>query len=273
MIIDQNTYLYGVLGKPIGHSLSPTIHNAAFSATGINAVYLAFETEDLEGSLKGASALGIKGMSVTIPFKSEVIPYLDKVDPIARKIGAVNTVINNGGRLEGYNTDALGALRALEEKTKVAGRSCIILGAGGAARAIGFVLKEKDVKLSVINRSLERGEELARSLRCSYVSLDNIEEVDANILVQTTPVGMYPHVDQCPVPEHIIKEGMVVMDIIYNPLETKLLRMAKARRCITISGFSMFIHQAAEQFRLWTGLVPPFGVMIRTLEKYFSVQQ
>lgn len=273
MIIDQNTNLYGVLGKPIGHSLSPIMHNAAFSTTGINAVYLAFETEDPEGALKGASALGIKGMSVTIPFKSEVIPYLDKVDPIARKIGAVNTVINNGGRLEGYNTDALGALRALEEKTEVAGRSCIILGAGGAARAIGFVLKEKDVKISVVNRSLERGEELARLLGCSYVSLDKIEEVDANILVQTTPVGMYPHIDQCPVPEHILKEGMVVMDIIYNPLETKLLRMATAKGCVTISGLSMFIHQAAEQFRLWTGLAPPFGAMTRAVEKYFSVQQ
>ena len=261
MIIDQNTNLYGVLGKPIGHSLSPIMHNAAFSTTGINAVYLAFETEDPEGALKGARALGIKGMSITIPFKSEVIPYLDKVDPIARKIGAVNTVINNCGRLEGYNTDALGALRALEEKIAVAGRSCIILGAGGAARAIGFVLKEKDVKISVVNRSLERGEELARLLGCSYVSLDKIEKVDANILVQTTPVGMYPHIDQCPVPEHILKEGMVVMDIIYNPLKTKLLRMAKARGCVTISGFSMFIHQAAEQFRLWIGLAPPVGVM------------
>jgi shikimate dehydrogenase len=258
---DQHTALYGVIGNPVRHSLSPTLHNAAFSATGLNAVYLAFEPEDIEACLRGIKTLGIKGTSVTIPFKTSVIPYLSDIDPLARQIGAVNTIVNTGGRLTGYNTDALGALKALEEEIILAGKSCILVGAGGAARAIGFILKQRGVAVSIVNRSRDRGQRLARSLGCDYIPLDDIEASEGDVLIQTTPVGMWPHVDECPVPERILKQGMVVMDIVYRPPETLLLRMARERGCTTISGLRMLIHQGAEQFRLWTGIDPPLAVM------------
>lgn len=267
MIIDQHTALYGVIGNPVRHSLSPALHNAAFSATSLNAVYLAFEIEDIEECVKGIRALGIKGTSITIPFKTAVMPFLDEIDPLARRIGAVNTIANDNGRLKGYNTDALGALKALEEKIKLPGMTCLIIGAGGAARAIGFMLKEQDVAVSIVNRSRKRGEALARSLGCPFVPLDEIRGAKGSILVQTTPVGMYPHIDQCPVPKSILKEGMVVMDIIYNPLETKLIRMSGALGCTTINGLHMFIHQGMEQFRLWTGLSAPLNRIQRALEE------
>ncbi|MCD4717985.1 MAG: shikimate dehydrogenase [Desulfobacterales bacterium] len=266
MTIDQHTSLYGVVGKPIGHSLGPAMHNAAFLEAGLDAVYLAFETEDMEGCLRGIRALGIKGISVTIPFKSRVIPYLDDVDPLAKKIGAVNTIINDDGRLAGYNTDALGAYRALNEKGVLPGKSCLVLGAGGAARAIGFTLKENGVDISVVNRSDARGNELARVLECPYIPLDRLGEHKADLLIQTTPVGMSPNIEECLVRKPVLREGMVVMDIIYNPLETRLLKMAKALGCVTISGLSMFVYQGSEQFRLWTGINPPVGTMRRAAE-------
>jgi shikimate dehydrogenase len=259
--VDQHTVLYGVIGNPVRHSLSPTLHNAAFSATGLNAVYLAFEPADIEACVRGIKTLGIKGTSVTIPFKTSVIPYLSDMDPLAKRIGAVNTIVNTNGGLRGYNTDALGALRALEEEINLVGKSCILVGAGGAARAIGFILKEKGVMLSVANRSRNTGEGLARSLGCNFIPLEDIEAARGDILIQTTPVGMWPHVDQCLVPERILKHGMVVMDIVYRPSETRLLRMAKKRGCTTINGLRMLIHQGAEQFRLWTGMNPPVAIM------------
>lgn len=259
--VDQHTELYGVIGNPVRHSLSPTLHNAAFSATGLNAVYLAFEPADIEACVRGIKTLGIKGTSVTIPFKTSVIPYLSEIDPLAKRIGAVNTIVSTDGGLRGYNTDALGALKALEEEVILAGKSCILVGAGGSARAVGFILKEKGVMLSVVNRSRNTGEGLARSLGCNFIPLEDIEAARGDILIQTTPVGMWPHVDQCPVPERILKQGMVVMDIVYRPSETRLLRMARKRGCTTISGLRMLIHQGAEQFRLWTGIDPPVAIM------------
>jgi shikimate dehydrogenase len=267
MIIDQHTALYGVIGNPVRHSLSPALHNAAFSATSLNAVYLAFETGDIEECVKGIRALGIKGTSITIPFKTAVMPFLDEIDPLAKRIGAVNTIVNDNGRLKGYNTDALGALKALEEKIKLPGMTCLIIGAGGAARAIGFMLKEQNVAVSIVNRSRKRGEALARSLGCPFMPLDEIRGAKGGLLVQTTPVGMYPHIDQCPVPENILEQGMVVMDIVYLPPETRLLKLAKNRGCVTIGGVDMFIRQGAEQFRLWTGIEPPVAFMSHALKE------
>ena len=267
MIIDQHTGLYGVIGNPVRHSLSPALHNAAFSATGLNAVYLAFETGDIEECLKGIRALGIKGASITIPFKTTVMPFLDEIDPLAKRIGAVNTIVNDSGRLKGYNTDALGALKALEENVKLPGMTCLIIGAGGAARAIGFMLKEQDVAVSIVNRSRKRGEALAASLGCPFVPLDEISGIKGGLLVQTTSVGMYPDIDQCPVPENILENGMVVMDIVYLPAETRLLNLARDRGCVIISGVDMFINQGAEQFRLWTDLDPPFASMRHALKE------
>ena len=270
MIIDQNTNLYGVVGYPIGQSLSPIMHNTAFDARGLNAVYLAFETRDIEGCVKGMKALGIRGMSVTIPHKTAVIPLLDGVDDLAKRIGAVNAIVNDDGRLVGYNTDAVGALRAMEEKIELSGKTCLLIGAGGAARAVGFVLKENGVKVEVANRSAEKGRALALSLSCPYIPLDELEKTGADILIHTTPVGMTPDTDVSLVPGQILKKGMVVMDIVYNPLETRLLKMAGDRGCLTISGLGMFIHQGAEQFRLWTGLEAPINVMARAIKTALS---
>ena len=267
MNIDQQTDLYGVVGYPVGHSLSPTMQNAAFSSSGVNAVYLAFDTEDIDGCIKGMRALGLRGMSVTIPHKSAVIPMLDEVDGLAQKIGAVNTIVNHDGLLVGYNTDAMGALKALEEKMDLSGRTCLIVGAGGAARAIGFSLKERGIHLTIANRSTGRGQDLAGSLGCPFVPLKEMEVVQADLLIQTTPVGMFPLVEKCIIAPEALKKGMVVMDIVYNPLETKLLTMARDRGCLTIDGLSMFIHQGAEQFKLWTGLEAPLSAMTRAVKQ------
>lgn len=266
-MIDQHTQLYGVVGKPIGHSLSPVMHNAAFLETGINAVYLALETSDIGDAVKGIKVLGIKGLSVTIPYKSDVIPLLDEVDDMALMIGAVNTIVNQDGLLKGYNTDATGALKALEDKVEISGKRCLIIGAGGAARAIGYILKEKGLDVIVANRSIERGESLCRDIGCEFIPLTGLEYQNADILINTTPVGMTPDTELCPVSEKLLNKGTAVMDIIYNPIETRLLKMAKSMDCVTINGLGMFIHQGAEQFRLWTGLEAPISVMKKAVEK------
>jgi shikimate dehydrogenase len=265
--INQYTKLYGVVGNPIGHSLSPIIHNAAFKEKGLNAIYLAFESEDIKGCIEGMNALPINGMSITIPYKTAVIPLLDNVDQLADTIGAVNTVINTKGRLIGYNTDAMGAFSALEEVVATEGKSCIIIGAGGAARAIGYLLKNNNVDIIIANRSKERGLELSRALNCGFINLNEVDNKSPDILINTTPLGMSPQTDLCPVSEHALRKGMVVMDIIYNPMKTRLLLMAEAKGCVTISGLSMFINQAAEQFKLWTGQEAPVAVMKKAAEE------
>jgi shikimate dehydrogenase len=267
MMIDQRTKLYGVVGYPLGHTLSPAMHNAAFSESGLNAVYLTFETRDIAGCLRGMKALGLRGMSVTLPHKTKVVPLLDGTDDVAKRIGAVNTIVNEDGRLIGFNTDGIGALKALEKASELSGKTCLLIGAGGAARAIGFVLKENGVQVILANRSAERGRALALSLGCPFVPLDGLEGTTADLLINATPVGMAPQQEACPVPESTLKDGMVVMDIVYNPLETRLLRAARARGCLTVDGLGMFVHQGAEQFRLWTGLEAPTGAMTQAVEK------
>jgi shikimate dehydrogenase len=267
MTMDQHTDIYGVIGYPLAHSLSPVMQNAAFFEKGLNAIYLAFETKNLEDALKGIRALGIKGVSVTIPHKSSVIPLLDQVDDLAKRIGAVNTIVNDGGRLFGYNTDALGALEALKEKTEVFGKTCLILGAGGAARAIGYILKKHGVDLTLANRSHARGKELADFLECPFIPLEKATDIQVDLLIQTTSVGMYPNDDESIVSSDALNPGTVVMDIVYNPIETKLLATAKDRGCVTINGLGMFIRQGAEQFRLWAGLEAPVETMMSAVEE------
>lgn len=265
--MNQHTNIYGVIGHPLTHSLSPIMHNAAFLEKGMNAIYLAFETKSLEDALKGMRALSIKGLSVTLPHKSSVIPLLDQVDDLAKQIGAVNTIVNDGGHLVGYNTDALGALGALQEKTEIFGKTCLILGAGGAARAIGYILKKNGVDLTLANRSRSHGEELADFLECPFIPLEKARDVHVDLLIQTTSVGMYPHDHESIVSSDVLKPGMVIMDIVYNPIETKLLTTAKGQGCVTVNGLGMFIRQGAEQFRLWTGLEAPIETMRSVVEE------
>ena len=267
MSIDQNTKLYGVLGNPARHSLSPLMHNAAFMESGLNAVYLAFESNDIENAVKGMKELGIMGMSITIPHKSSIIPLLDEVDPLAMDIGSVNTIVNIDKKLTGYNTDAAGALRALEEAATVSGENCLIVGAGGAARAIGYILKKNNVNLTITNRTEKRGRELSEALDSRFIRLDQLKDVDADILINTTPAGMWPDTDLCPVPVETLKQGMTVMDIIYTPARTKLLKKALDRECKIINGLGMFVYQGAEQFKLWTGQEAPVELMRKVVEE------
>lgn len=257
-MIDAQTELYGVIGNPVRHSLSPVIHNGAFQRLGWNAVYLAFEVKDLEEALRGIRGLGVRGVSVTIPFKTEVIPLLDKVEGLARKIGAVNTIVNRGGKLTGYNTDWNGALEALEEKVNLKGKKIVLLGAGGAARAIGFGLKERDCQLIVVNRSKKKGEGLSRELGCDYLPKPSLVrmkavELEAEVIINATSLGMFPQDGETPFPKYLLKKGMVVMDIVYQPLQTKLLREAKERGCLTVNGLEMLMRQGAAQCEIWTG--------------------
>jgi shikimate dehydrogenase len=260
-MIDEKTALYGVMGNPVHHSLSPVLHNAAFGARGINAVYLAFETADPGGCLRGMKALGIRGMSVTMPHKADVIPFLDRLDVTAARVEAVNTIVNRGGQLIGYNTDVTGAVGALREKVCPSGMKALIVGAGGAARAVGFGLKEYGIERMITNRSPRRGKAAARLLDCSFVALERIGDTRPDLIVQATPVGMQPDADENIVPTDLLGAGVVVMDILYGPGDTKLIREAKARRCLTINGLDMFLHQGAAQFKLWTGLEPPLEAM------------
>jgi shikimate dehydrogenase len=257
-MIDAQTELYGVIGNPVHHSLSPIIHNGAFRRLGRNAVYVAFKVKNIEEALRGVRGLGVRGVSITLPFKTEVVSLLDGIEGLAKKIGAVNTIANRGGKLIGYNTDCDGALKALEERMDLRGKRVVLLGAGGAARAIGFGLKERRVPLIVVNRSKERGQALSKELRCDYLPMSSLVrmkagELEADVIINATPLGMYPRDGKTPFPKELLKKGMMVMDIVYQPLQTKLLREAKEKGCVTVDGLEMLIRQGMAQFEIWTG--------------------
>jgi shikimate dehydrogenase len=271
-MIDAQTELYGVIGNPVQHSLSPIIHNSAFKRLGWNAVYLAFEVKKVEEALRGIRGLGVRGASVTIPFKTEVIPFLDKVEGLAKKIGAVNTIVNRSGRLIGYNTDCDGALEALEERMNSRGKRVVLLGAGGAARGIGFGLRERGYPLIVVNRSKEKGQSLCKELRCDYLPVSSLVRMkagglEADIIINATSLGMYPRDRETPIPKKLLKEGMMVMDIVYQPLQTKLLREAKEKGCVTVDGLEMLIRQGMAQFEIWTGRRLEIGQIKKDLRR------
>jgi shikimate dehydrogenase len=251
------------------------IHNGAFGRLGWNAVYLAFEVKDLEEALRGIRGLGVRGVSVTLPFKTEVLPFLDKIEGLAKKVGAVNTIVNQRGRLIGYNTDCEGALEALEEKIDLRGKRVVLLGAGGAARAIGFGLKERGVPLTVVNRSKEKGRALSKELRCNYLPMSFLArmkggELEADVLINATSLGMDPRDGETPVPKELLKKGMVVMDIVYEPLQTRLLREAKEKGCVTVDGLEMLIRQGMAQFEIWTGRRLKIGEIRKDLRRALS---
>ncbi len=277
-MIDGRTDVYGIIGNPIRHSLSPMIHNGAFKRLGWNAVYLVFEIKNLEEALKGIRGLGVKGVSVTHPFKTDIMPFLDKIEGRAKKIGAVNTIVNRRGRLIGYNTDCEGALEALEEKMNLKGKRILLLGAGGAGRAIGFGLKERDSQLIVANRSRDRGEALSRELKCRFLPMSSLVrmragELEADVMINATSVGMYPRHGETPIPKWLLREGMVVMDIVYEPLATRLLREAKEKGCLTINGLEMLVRQGVTQFEIWTGTRPEIAQIKKDLRRVLEKKQ
>ena len=271
--IDSNTRLYAVMGNPVGHSLSPVMHNAAFRQTGHNGVYVALQVTDLPGAVAAIRVLNIRGCSVTIPHKVTVMDLLDHVDPMACRIGAVNTIVNEAGRLCGFNSDGPGALTALLEKTPVDRRRVAVIGAGGAARALAHGIAEHGGQLTIVNRSQDRGRRLASQLECQFCPLVDFSGVGYDILINTTSVGMVPDADQMPVAHACLRPGMTVMDIVYNPLETRLLSAARQAGCTVVDGVAMFVHQGAFQFERWTGKKAPVQLMKRTVLDVLGKQQ
>ncbi|WP_339200330.1 shikimate dehydrogenase [Peribacillus sp. FSL P2-0133] len=259
--------IYGVMGDPIAHSMSPDIHNDAFEKENIEAVYHHFHVtkEGLNDAVKGMKALGIEGFNITIPHKTSIIPFLDEVDELALAIGAVNTVVNKNGRFIGYNTDGKGFFKSLcdEISGDIKAKKTLVIGAGGAARAIYFTLVKEGVKqVDIANRTKERAAQLVSDCPYDKVSkaLSIIEAEESlsqyDLIIQTTSSGMSPELDHSPLKVDQLKTGTIVSDIIYNPLQTKLLREAGEKGAETQNGLGMFINQAALAFEIWTGIMP-----------------
>ena len=261
MQLDGATKIYGIMGNPVSHSLSPAMHNAAFQAQGLNKVYVGFEVTDVARAMDGFRALGVGGVSVTMPHKQTVIAHLDAIDPLAQKIGAVNTLLIEGMHIHGYNTDWIGASQALEMIVDLSASTVLVLGAGGSARAIGFGLKEKGASVVLANRTLAKGKALARDLDCECYPLEEVKNLKVEALVNATSVGMEPNVDATLVPRKVLENVAAVMDIVYAPLETRLLREAKQVGCKTVDGTYMLLFQGVAQFELWTGNKAPVDVM------------
>ena len=275
-MIPANTKICGLIGDPVEHSVSPAMQNAAFSSLGLDFIYLPFRVarDNLARAIDGLKVLNIRGLNVTIPHKVAVIPLLDELEPLAEKIGAVNTVVNDEGHLKGYNTDAAGFLKSLLERgVEPEGKKVVVLGAGGASRAICFTLAERGAEIVILNRRLEMdwAVELAASIsqfsavevKALELNDENLASVveDADILVNATSVGMSPDSNNSPVPARLLKPELVVFDVVYNPLKTRLLAEAEAAGAETISGIDMLVWQGALALELWTGAEAPVNIM------------
>jgi shikimate dehydrogenase len=283
--IDAKTRVCILMGDPVEHSFSPLIHNAAFKEAGLNLVYVAFPVKEnnLEAAIQGISAFTIRGASITIPHKVAATKYVDWLDPVAEKIGSINTIVNENGNLKGYNSDGMGALKALQEHgVDLEGKCVLILGSGGAARGIAFTLAmntqlKKLCVLGILPDELSTLIDNLRSVTKAQVVGEILNEetlekqiLTSGIVINCTPLGMYPKVQESPVPKDFLRKGMVVFDVVYNPLQTKLLRDAKSMGCDTISGIEMFINQAVVQFELWTGVKAPEEIMRRVIMEQVS---
>jgi shikimate dehydrogenase len=274
MAISGKTRVCGVIGDPVEHTLSPTIQNAAFSHLGLDFVFLAFRVKaaDLEKAMRGMRGLGIHGLNVTMPHKNIVVGYLDEVDSTVKFLGSANTILNKDGKLSGFNTDGDGALKALRENgIELSEKKVLLLGAGGAAKAIAFALAQEVESLCILNRAPEKAAVLADALNHVFgkkivggaISPSAVQKnlQDADILVNATSVGMRPNINQSLVPPQRLKPNLAVMDIVYNPVETKLAKDARATGAKVISGVEMLIYQGAASFEIWTGKSAPIEVM------------
>jgi shikimate dehydrogenase len=270
--------LYGVIGDPIAHSMSPAMHNAAFKGAGIQASYGRFHVSsgELPDAIEGIRALGLRGINVTIPHKTAVISLLDEVDPLAFSIGAVNTIVNRKGKLIGYNTDGLGYVEGLKKvlKGELSSKAILIIGAGGAAKAIYYTLASLGVrKIDLTNRSEQKAIDMIES--CSFVVEShyctlpkaglNLQQYD--VVIQTTSIGMFPKVEESPLKIDAVKTGAVFSDIIYNPLQTSFLKQAQQNGAIVQNGMEMFVYQGALAFQKWTGITPNTELMKKVVLK------
>lgn len=276
MEIKGSTNVVGLIGHPVEHSFSPPMHNAAFEALNMDYVYTAFDVDpaDLRQAISGADALNIRGFNVTIPHKIEVMKYLNEIDEIASLIGAVNTI--DFKDLKGYNTDGIGAVKAIGEVTKIKNRNVVIAGAGGASRAISFYIAKYGAdSLTILNRNVEKAKRLAGDVSSSGLiddvksdSIGNMDLNDADILINTTPIGMHPNVDDTPVAlAGDMHENLVVFDAVYNPNETGLLKQAINTGAKPVYGIKMLLYQGAESFEIWTGRKAPVDVMEDALKR------
>ena len=274
MVVSGKTRVYGVIGDPIEHTLSPVMHNAAFEALKLDCTFLAFKVKPAEvgNAITGMRALNIQGLNVTMPHKEAVIKHLDEIDPTARFLNAVNTIQNKNGKLLGFNTDGAGALKALRaNQVDPKGKKVLLLGAGGAARAIAYSLSQDAGELVILNRTPKPAEELANLLKqtsnkkitVGILSPETIETnlADANVLINATSIGMKPNADQTPIKPEWLRRNLAVMDIVYNPVETKLAKNAKATKATVVSGVEMLIYQGAASFEIWTSCKAPVEVM------------
>jgi len=264
-MIDTATTLFALFGDPVAQSLGPAMHNAAFAAMGLNAAYLAFRVKDLAGAIAGFKALGLAGASVTIPHKRRVMDFLDEIDPLAEQIGAVNTLVTRNGKLIGHNTDCQGALEAVEASVRVRDKHVALIGAGGAARAVGFGLKAAGATLTVYNRSSTAGQALAKDIGAEFQPLCRFGQAPCDIVINATSTGMVPDTGTMAVDPQALTPETVVMDLVYNPRRTRLLAAAQARGCATIEGMEMFVRQGAAQIGLWTGRSAPLTLMRRVV--------
>ena len=283
MKILGSTSIVGLIGHPVEHSFSPPMHNAAFEKLGLNYAYVAYDVnpQDLKSAINGAKSLNIKGLNVTIPHKIEVMQYLDELDEVAKLIGAVNTI--DFKNLKGYNTDGIGAIKAIEEVKSVKDTNVVVAGAGGASRAISFYLAKYGVEsLTILNRNISKAQSLASdvldSKLISDVNSDSINEIDsylndADILIDTTPVGMDPHIDDNPITtSEFMHEDLVVFDAVYNPNETVLLKETIKAGAKPVYGIKMLLYQGAESFEIWTGKKAPVDVMEKALKKTLNLK-
>jgi shikimate dehydrogenase len=274
MTINGKTRVCAIIGDPVEHSLSPVMHNAAFKELGLNLVYVAFNVtrNELRDAISGAKSLGLLGLNVTMPHKNAVMSYLDETDSAAKAIGAVNTILNERGKIIGFNTDGKGAMVALQENgVSTDEKKMVLLGAGGAAKAIAFQAAQEVEELVVLNRTSENAEKLAQLLCKKFgnkvkggtLSAEALKEElkTTDILVNATSVGMNPNVNVSPVPSDLLKRDLCVMDIVYNPLETKLLADAKAAGAKVVSGLEMLLYQGAVAFEIWTKCPAPVDAM------------
>ncbi len=282
--------LYCLIGLPVNHSLSPLMQNEAFKELKMNRVYLAFNIERimLRKVVEGLRGLGVGGFNVTIPYKEEIMRYLDDLDESAQQMKAVNTVLNRNGELIGFNTDVEGVEATFRKrKIKVKNKRAVVLGAGGAAKAvIYFLIKENVEKIIVLNRTVERAKELIKFfnklkggetvLEAEKLNMNSLKKAipKSDLIVNATPVGMYPNTEESLIPKNLFQPYHTVFDVIYNPLKTKTLHLAEEKGAEVINGLDMLVGQGAASFKIWTGKKPPLKKMkeavVKTLEKGFE---
>lgn len=262
--LNRKTRVYGVIGDPVAHSLSPLMHNRAFQQRKINAVYLPFLVKDLRDFLRAIKPLGIAGFSVTLPHKEKILSHLDDCDPLAEKIGAVNTVTVRSGTLYGCNTDYVGVLRALERRVRLRGSRVLIFGAGGVARAVAFALAQAGAIVAISARRPKEANKLARTVGAEVVPRARLRREFFDAIVNATPVGMHPHTNESPLRANELN-CRLVFDTIYRPMKTRLLQLASRRGIETVSGAEMFIAQGVAQWEIWTERRAPVAIMRRAI--------